>query len=590
MTDNLDSNSPPQGSGDQSSQEEQQVYVARVRSNRRISPVWIVPIAALFIGAWTLVQSYLSQGPEVRVQFATAEGLVAGETKVKTLDVEIGVVERVELDDDFSSITARVRLDPKAAVLLTEDAQFWVVRPQIGSQGISGLSTILSGAYIQLSPGEGKTGARKFRGLDVMPVTPPSTPGLQLQLIADSAGSVSVGNPILYNGYRVGRIEEISLDTDNGQTRYSAFIDAPYDDLVTTTTRFWNASGVSVSVDVGGFDLRTESLEALLTGGVAFGIPEGYSRGQPVQDKQPFLLYDDIGDLTENPHVNATEYVLMFQSSIRGLSEGAPVDYRGLRVGTVLSVGSQPWESLWSTGTADEPEESASSEVTAGTSAGAANPLPVVVHLEPGWLGDDTLAASQGFSNALNQAVEDGLRASLAIGNLLTGSLYVSLDFHDDAEAASIVRVDGELHMPTVASGLEELEEKVAGFLGKLQQLPIEDTLNNASSALAEARGTLTDSRSTLAALTAILESPGTNDLPDSLVATLSDARHVLQSFGGEASLQAELVETLRQLKQVLSDADSVLQTYEKQPNAFVFPIRQTRDPVPEAGVAGESP
>jgi len=563
---------------DNISPQERQRYVASVRSNRRMSPVWIVPIAALLIGGWTLVQSYISQGPQVRVQFATAEGLVAGETKVKTLDVEIGVVERVELADDFSSITALVRLDPKAAELLTEDAQFWVVRPQVGSQGISGLSTILSGAYIQLSPGEGKSGVRKYRGLDVTPVTAPSTPGLPLQLIADTAGSVNSGSPILYNGYRVGRIEGIALDTENGQTRYSAFIDAPYDDLVTTTTRFWNASGVSVSVDVGGFDLRTESLEALLTGGVAFGVPEGYGRGQPVQDNQPFLLYDDIGDLTENPHVNATEYVLMFESSIRGLNEGAPVDYRGLRVGTVLSVGSQPWDSLWS---ADE-------SVTLESGA-IANALPVVVHLEPGWLGDDTLAASEGFAASLNRAVENGLRASLAIGNLLTGNLYVSLDFHDDAPPASIARVDGELHMPTVASGLDELEDKVAGFLGKLQQLPIEDTLNNASSALAEARVTLTDSRSTLAALTTILESPGTNDLPESLVATLTDAQNVLQSFGSEAALQGELVETLRQLKQVLADADSVLQTYEKQPNAFVFPIRQTRDPVPAAGVAGDS-
>ena len=558
-------------------QPQEPVHVARVRSNRRVSPVWIVPIAALLIGGWTLVQSYISQGPQVRVQFATAEGLVAGETRVKTLEVEIGVVERVELADDFASITALVRLDPEATQLLTDDAQFWVVRPQIGSQGISGLSTILSGAYIQLSPGVGKTGSREFRGLDVMPVTPPSTPGLRLELIADSAGSVNVGSPILHKSYRVGRIEEISLDRDNGQTRYLAFIDAPYDELVTTTTRFWNASGVSVSIDAEGFDLRTESLEALLTGGVAFGVPEGSRRGQPVQDKQLFFLYDDIAELTKNPHVNATEYVLMFQSSIRGLSEGAPVDYRGLRVGTVLSVGSQPWESLWIAG-------GAGSE-----SNGAANALPVIVHLEPGWLGDDTLAASQGFSAALNQAVEDGLRGSLAIGNLLTGNLYVSLDFHDDAEPASITRVDGELHMPTVASGLDALEDKVAGFLGKLQQLPIEDTLNNASSALAEARGTFTESRSTLAALTKILESPATNELPDELVATLTDVQSVLASFGGEASLQGELVETLRQLKLVLTDADSVLQVYARQPNAVVFPVKQTPDPIPGAGVSGVS-
>ena len=567
MTDDTDSRRQSDAAGP--------VYVARVRSNRRISPVWIVPIAALIIGAWTLVQSYLSQGPEIRIQFATAEGLVAGETRVKTLDVEIGIVERVELADDFESITTVVRLDPKASSLLTEDAQFWVVRPQVGSQGISGLSTILSGSYIQLSAGSGKSGARRFRGLDVAPVTAPSTPGLTLTLIADSAGSVNVGSPVLYNGYRVGRIEDIELDTSNGQTRYSAFIDAPYDDLVTTTTRFWNASGVSVSVDVGGFDLRTESLEALLTGGVTFGVPEGYSRGQQVQDDSLFLLYEDIGDLTDNPHVNAKEYVLMFESSIRGLKEGAPVDYRGLRVGTVLSVGSQPWESLWSAPI--DPEASA----LAGEGA---NSLPVVIHIEPGWLGDDTPAAAQGFATALEQAVRDGLRGSLAIGNLLTGSLYVSLDFVEDAPKAAITSIDGELHLPTVSSGLDAIEEKVASFLSKLQQLPIEDTLNNASSALAAAKGTFTDSQETLAALTQILESPGTNDLPDSMVATLEDARDVLRSFGGEANLQGELLTTLQQFKQVLTDADSVLQTYEKKPNAFVFPSKQTIDPEPSAG------
>jgi len=547
----------PTAQGDSSAETgdaERQVYVARVRSNRRISP---------------------------------AEGLVAGETRVKTLEVEIGVVERVELADDFDSITAVVRLDPKASSLLTDDAQFWVVRPQIGSSGISGLSTILSGAYIQLSAGEGKSGAREFRGLDVMPITPPSTPGLSFTLLADTAGSVNVGSPILYNGYRVGRIEDIALDTENGQTRYTGFIDAPYDDLVTTSTRFWNASGVSVSVDVGGFDLRTESLEALVTGGVAFGIPEGYSRGQPVQPKPLFLLYDDIGDLTENPHVNATEYVLLFDSSIRGLQEGAPVDYRGLRVGTVLSVGTQAWDALWGDGV-QASELQAPTQNPTQTKDG--HSLPVVIHLEPGWLGEDTMNAAQGFSAALENAVGNGLRASLAIGNLLTGNLYVSLEFADDAPPAEITLVDGERYLPTVASGLDQIEEKVAGFLSKLQQLPIEDTLTNASAALAEAQGTLTDSRGTLAALTDLLESEDTGQLPDAMVATLTEARDVLRSFNGDSALQGDLVTTLRQLQQVLADADSVLQTYEKQPNAFVFPVRQPRDPEPTAGRSGGTP
>ncbi len=539
-------------------------HTANVRGASRWSPVWIVPIAAIVIGLWTLVQHYLSQGPEIRVTFATAEGLVAGETKVKTLDVDIGVVEAVQLADDFESVRVRIKLEPQTAPLLTENAQFWVVRPHIGTQGISGLSTILSGAYIQLSPGDGAPGRRDFRGLDEMPLTPPSTPGLQLQLLADNASSINVGSPLLYNGYQVGRIEDVSLDSDNGQTHYTAFIESPYDSLVRSTTRFWNASGVAVSVDVGGFNVRTESLEALLTGGVTFGIPEGLSRGLPVNDGQTFYLYDDIGDLTENPHVNAAEYTLLFDSSIRGLEVGAPVDFRGMRVGTVLSVGLQEWDALW-----DEDRGTA---------------MPVIVHIEPGWLGEDTAAAADAFAQSLNAAVQSGLRASLAIGNLLTGQLYVSLDFHEDVTADEVRNIEGALHLPTVASGLDQIEASVANFLSKLQQLPLEETLDNASTAMSQASQTMTTSRKTLNALTDLLQSDDINQLPASVTAALTDAQSVLRSFGPDAALQAELLESLQQLKTVLNDADAVIQTYERQPNAFVFPSKQPVDPQPQRG------
>ena len=535
---------------------------AHVKPASAWSPVWIIPIAALVIGVWTMVQHYLSQGPEISVIFATAEGIVPGETKVKTLDVNIGVVEAVELAEDFESVRVRIKLEPQTTPLLTDDAQFWVVRPHIGTQGISGLSTILSGAYIQLSPGGGSPGSRSFRGLDEVPLTPPSTPGLQLQLLADNASSINVGSPLLYNGYRVGRVEDVSLDSDNGQTHYSVFIESPYDSLVRSTTRFWNASGIALSVDVGGFNVRTESFEALLTGGVTFGIPEGSGRGLPVNDGHTFYLYNDIGDLTENPHVNAVEYVLLFDSSIRGLEVGAPVDFRGMRVGTVLNVGLQEWDALW--------------DADRGTA------MPVIIHIEPGWLGEDTSGAADAFAAALNQAVTDGLRASLAIGNLITGSMYVALDFHDDVPAAEVTNVEGALRLPTVASGLDQIEASVAKFLSKLQQLPLEDTLENASSAMAEASRTLKDSRQTLASLDSMLTSEDVNRLPESVVATLSEARDMLQSFGPDAQLQRELVQSLDQLKEVLNDADAVIRTYERQPNAFVFPSKQPLDPQPK--------
>jgi len=540
------------------------VAEAEVRSQSRWSVVWLVPLAALLIGAWTLVQNYLAQGPQVAITFATAAGLVAGETQVKTLDVQIGVVETVELADDFSQVTALVRLNPSVTPLLTEDTQFWVVRPRVGSQGISGLSTLLSGAYIELAPGGGAAGRREYRGLDDMPLTPPSTPGLQIQLLADKAGSVSAGSPVLHNGYRVGRIEEAALDPDTGQSRYVAFIEAPYDGLVDTATRFWNASGVAMSVDVNGFNVRTESLETLLTGGVTFGTPEGARQGQPVQDGALFFLYPDQSSLNDNPYLHATEFVLLFDSSVRGLEVGATVDYRGMRVGTVMEVGLQAvqWDSLWESSDASQ--------------------IPVVVALEPGWLGEDTLAAADAFTESLATAVQQGLRASLAIGNLLTGGLYVSLDFYNDVPAASLGSYQGVQQLPTIASGLDQIEHKVAKFLSKLQSLPLDETLQVTNDALRETQQTVAAAGGSLSALSKLLESPEVHQLSPQLVATLSQARQVLSSFGPQAQLQQQVVDSLRRLDEVVTNANSVLQTYEQKPNAFIFPSKRKPDLIPK--------
>jgi paraquat-inducible protein B len=539
------------------------VSEASIQQTRRFSAIWIVPIVALIIGGWTLVQSYLAKGPQVEITFSTAEGLVAGETAVKTLDVEVGVVESVELAGDFASVRALVRMDPQAVDLLTEDAKFWVVRPRIGSGGISGLSTILSGAHIQLTPGTGEKGWRRFRGLDDMPITPPSTPGLQLQLLADSSSSINAGSPVLYNGYRVGRVEDVTLDPLNGQTRYAAFIEAPYDDLVTSNTRFWNASGVSVSVGVNGFDVRTESLEAIVTGGVAFAVPGGSSRGQSVGNGALFSLYNDVGELTANPHVHSTEYLLLFDSSIRGLEVDSPVEYRGMRVGTVLSVGLRDiqWDALWS--------------------SQEANTIPVLIRIEPGWLGEDTELAANAFALKLEDAVRDGLRASLGIGNLLTGALYVSLDFEEEVAFTEIGTSNGLPLMPTVASGLDQIEGKIASFLNKLQQLPLNETVEFASSAMQEVERTLAEARVALGAVSELLESDEVDQLPASLIDTLTEARGMLQGFSPDSSMQQELIAALQKLNGVLSGADTVLQTFERKPNALVFPIKTEPDIVP---------
>ncbi len=535
---------------------------ADIQPLRRVSAVWIIPLIALVIAAWTLIQTYLSRGPEIEITFASAAGLKAGETQVKLLDVDIGVVEEVRLAPDYEGIIAVARLAANTSDLLTEDAQFWVVRPRIGTEGISGLSTLLSGAYIEIAPGEGVTGRRVFQGLDEVPVTPPSAPGLQIQLLSDGTASVNVGSPVLYNGFRVGRIEEVRLD-ETGQSHFTAFVDAPYDDLITSGTRFWNASGLAVDVGGDGFNLRTESLEALVTGGVAFALPEGAAPGQGVNDGAFFYLFDNVQEVLDHPHFFAREYLLLFETSVRGLNEGAPVEYRGMRVGTVMQVGHDrtQLDTLW----------------TSATNAA----VPVHIHLEPGWLGDDTEAGADAFATALEQAVERGLRGSLAVSNLLTGNLFVALDIHEDAPQEKLEALNGLRVLPTRSTGLSQIEDKVVALLDKLRNLPLEDTLLATEAALSSMQSSLADAGSTLETVDALLKKEDTQALPAHVVATLEEMRGLLGSFANDSPTRIELENTLRQLQQTLRGADALIETYEQKPNAIIFPAKATQDPVP---------
>ena len=311
---------------------------AVVTQRGRLSRIWLVPVVAALLGVWMVVYTWRNQGPEITVVFSTAEGIEAGTTKLKSRNVDVGLVESVELGEDLESVVVTAQMVRSATLLLRDDTQFWVVRARIGTGGISGLGTIVSGGYIELSPGTGEEGRRRFLGLDDPPITPTGTPGLNFMLVREQAGSVDTGNPILYRGFRVGRIESADFDVDSQQMQYSAFIEAPYDDLVTDTTRFWNMSGLSFSATADGIELTTGSLESLLLGGVAFGLPEGVDRGESAEDGAIFELYANRESIDERPYRHGVEYVVEFASSVRGLEPGAPVEYRGLPSGRVERI------------------------------------------------------------------------------------------------------------------------------------------------------------------------------------------------------------------------------------------------------------
>jgi paraquat-inducible protein B len=413
------------------------------------------------------------------------------------------------------------------------------------------LGTLLSGGYIQLAPGTGAAGWRDFVGLEEPPVTPTGTPGLQFRLVSDRAGSVSSGDPILYKGFRVGRIESAEFDVESQQMQYGAFIEAPYDDLVTSTTRFWNASGISLSATAEGFEVQTGSLETILIGGTAFGLPEGLAPGKPVSSGETFELYANYASVNDRPYRTSLEYVVHFPQSVRGLRPGAPVEYRGIRVGQVERV--------------------MLAEMAALDLRGQGGPIPVLLRLEPGRLEvPDSEEGAARMRESIAIGVTNGIRATLATGSLITGSLYVALDVFPDAPKAEIGTYAGRPTIPTIASGLAGIEQKLAALLDKVNALPLE--------------GTVREAEHTLADLNAILGSDAMQSLPASLEATLNELQATLRSVSGESEMQAGLLNTVSELDRTLRSLRGLVETLEQQPNSLIFNRELGEDPRPPAG------
>lgn len=533
---------------------------AAVSRGRKISAVWFIPLLALALGVYMVVHSLLTEGPEIEIAFATANGLEEGKTQIRYRDVEMGVVQSVRLNDDFDGVIATAKLDRQALPLLREETRFWVVTAQVGVDNISGLDTLLSGAYIQLSPGPGEEGRRQFEALENPPLTPADADGLRLKLTSGHAASLSAGDAVLHKGYKVGRIDGVRFDPQQGLVHYDLFIDAPYHTLVNSAVRFWDVSGISVSAGADGVQVRTGSLETVLLGGVAFGVPEGVRDGDPVEQNTEFSLYDSYEDILKNPHRYGSHYVVRFKQSVKGLQPGAPVEFRGIQIGRV--------ERLLL-------KESVGAALHEG-GYGKGIEIPVLIYVEPARLElPDKPSSLQVLKQSVATGVDNGMRASLETGNLLTGAKYVNIDYFPGAEPAALGTFLEYPVLPTVDTGFGHLQQQVSSILEMLADLPLDQTVADANRAIASLDDLLVSANGLLA-------EQGTRQLPDELNTTLQELRGALHGLSPGSDVYESINSSLRRLNRTLGNLEAVTGTLAAQPNAAVLPSTAAPDPVPE--------
>jgi paraquat-inducible protein B len=532
------------------------------RRRQRISVVWIIPILAAVVAIGIAIQRILSEGPTITIVFKSAEGVEAGKTFVKYKDVNIGQVSTVELASDYSRVVVTAKIAKSAADLMVEDAKFWVVEPRVTLSGITGLGTLLSGNYIGFDVGTSKKKQSKFTGLDVPPIITRDQAGRQFMLEAPDLGSLGIGSPIYYRRLLAGEVIAYDLAKDGKAVSLKIFVNSPYDKYVNPDTRFWNASGLDVSVGAGGVEIRTQSLVAVLAGGLAFDTPPFAAKAEPAAADTVFTLYSDRAAAMKQPESVAAHYVLHFTESLRGLSVGAPVTLLGLPAGEVTKVGL---------------DFDAATMKIRGRVEIVSYPERIVARLKAKQQATgQAIAHSEQQRRAFFQRLveQGGLRAQLRSGSLLTGQLYVAFDYFPDAPKVKVDWKAEPVELPVVPSEIVEIEQKVTGILAKLDKLPLEAIGEELKKALATLDQTLKDTNKAVNRVDAEV-TPGLKTTIEELRRAIATADGVLKSMdatlvGKDAPGQQELRDALQEITRAARSLRILADYLERYPESLI--------------------
>lgn len=522
------------------------------RSSTSMSLIWLIPLIAILIGLWQGFQALTERGSTITITFKTAEGIAIG-THIKYRNVDIGDVKSITLSEDHSQVEVTAKLAKQAKKMLVKDARFWVVRPRISGGSVSGLGTVLAGAHIGMDAGKSTESAREFVGLERPPIVTSDVPGHQYTLLSDDIGSLDIGSPVYFRHIQAGQVIAFELSPSGKQVIVTVFVNAPYDKFININTRFWHAKGIDIKLDSNGVKINTESLVSILLGGVAFENIGDTDQLAQAPENTAFSAFSNQDEALKVPDINILHGVMVFQESVRGLSPGAQIDFRGIVIGEVIS-NSIDFDAI-------------TKKIN----------VVVAVDIYPDRMRskiNNSHQVKQVPSNELLGAlVNRGLRGQLRTSNLLTGQLYIALDFFPNLPKAKFNPNKTPFELPTTPGSLGELQVNLASIANKINKIPFEaigndlhTTLNNANSLITQldqqvapdTRETLADLRSTLAeAKTAITAAQG------SLTA-------IENSLGADGQLQQDAHQTLLEVTRAAQSTRALVDYLERHPEALI--------------------
>ncbi|MBB6520299.1 intermembrane transport protein PqiB [Pseudoteredinibacter isoporae] len=530
--------------------------LAAIKESRRLSSVWLVPIIALGIGLWFVYYQLSNQGPMITIAFENAEGLEAGKTKIKAREVDIGLVKNIKLNEDLSGVVITAQMSKEAEDMLTENTEFWIVTPRISLSGVSGMSTLLSGPYINMEPSLEGDPESDFIARIEPPVTPIGTPGLHITLNSNDEFAFEKGDAVVYKGLKVGEFEDIYFNLEERVVYYNVFIEAPYHRLITKNTRFWNVSGINFELGANGLEVQAGSVETLLTNGVTFGVPEGMSLGERITERDYFDIYADYQAASDQRYKRGVKFALMIEDTVRGLKVGAPVEYRGLVIGQVVEINPEFYS-----------EQIILDE---GYS------IPVIIEIQPGRVQQpDTDEGVEFVKQQTLHWIDRGFRATLETGNLLTGALYVDVDIYPEmAPPETLENFMNIPVIPTIPEEFGQITEKMNQILNKVNQMPLDDIGKNANQMLKQFSDTASSFEAT------------SNNADKVIIAemskTLAEVNRLLADYQQGSVTNTEINRTMKSVQQLLGDLQPLIKQLNRAPNSLVFPPAESTEVEPK--------